>query len=132
MKKLLLTIDVICAEGISVRGSSTEVNMVPFTGQAFGESFRGRIIGTGVDTQKTDLQSGACSLSARYMLQGIDSEGAPCRIFIENSVRDEAGWHPMLVTDSRALADWESLPLTASVDGTDRGVVVRIYSDAEI
>ena len=37
----------------------------------------------------------------------------------------------MLVTDSKVLAEWEHLPLTASVDGTESGVVVRIYSDKE-
>ena len=128
MNELLLTIDVVCADAVNVRGGKTEVNMVPFTGRAYGKLFTGRMIGTGVDTQKTDLSTGVCSLSARYMLQGVDAEGAPCRIFIENSLRDEAGWHPMLVTDSPLLAPWESLPLTASVDSTDKGVVVRIYS----
>ncbi|SDB05311.1 hypothetical protein SAMN02910317_00199 [Ruminococcaceae bacterium FB2012] len=131
MKELLLTIDVVCSQGLSVKGGETEVVMVPFTGRAFGEHFSGRIIGPGVDTQKFGLKSGEGTLSARYMLQGTDSEGCPCRIFIENSIHDEAGWHPMLVTDSKVLAEWEHLPLTASVDGTESGVVVRIYSDKE-
>lgn len=129
MKKLLLTIDVLCAEGIGVKGAKTEVIMVPFTGRAFGEDFNGRIVGSGVDTQKFDLASGESTLSARYILQGTDREGVPCRIFIENTVHDEAGWHPMLVTDSKALSEWERLPLTASVDPTESGVVVRIYSE---
>ena len=129
MKELLLTVDVVCARGISVRGSKKEVNMVPFTGRAYGTMFTGKIVGTGVDTQTTDLMTGKCTLSARYMLQGFDMEGTPCRIFIENSVRDQAGWHPRLVTDSPMLSSWESLPLTASVDSTDLGVVVRIYSE---
>ena len=129
MKQLILTIDVICTDGIGVRGSDTEVVMVPFTGRAYGKDFNGRIVGTGIDTQKHDLKTDTVTLSARYMLQGTDSEGIPCRIFIENSQRDEAGRHPMLVTDSKALSDWERLPLTATVDPTDCGVVVRIYSE---
>ena len=130
MKELLLTVDVTCAGSIGVRGSETEVVMVPFTGKADGKYFSGETVGTGVDTQKFDLKTGGETLSARYMLQGIDCEGCPCRIFIENSVHDEAGWHPVIVTDSKCLSEWERLPLTASVDITDTGVTVKIYRDS--
>ena len=129
MKELLLTVDVTCTDSIGVKGSETEVVMVPFTGKAFGEYFSGETAGVGVDTQKFDLKTGAGTLSARYMLRGTDREGCPCSIFIENSVHDEAGWHPFLVTDSKCLSEWERLPLTATVEGTDKGVTVRIYSE---
>ena len=127
MKQLILTIEVKCLEGISVKGQDTLVTLLPFTGRAFGEHFSGQVLGNGVDTQKTDLKSGKCRLSARYMLEGTDSAGSSCRIFIENSIQDEDGWHPVLVTDSPVLAEWERIPLTASVEPADGGVTVRIY-----
>lgn len=129
MRELILSIDVRCCESINVKGTDTEIIMIPFTGKAYGEYFNGEIIGTGVDTQKFDVRSGEGSLSARYMLQGTDKDGKACRIFIENSLHDEKGWHPMLVTDSECLSEWERLPLVASVDGTENGVLVRVYKE---
>lgn len=129
MKELILSIDVQCFESIGVKGRDTEIAMIPFTGKAYGKYFSGEIIGTGIDTQKFDIKSGECSLSARYMLQGTDKYGKACRIFIENSQHDENGWHPTLITDSEGLSEWERMPLTASVDGTENGVLVRIYKE---
>ena len=127
MKQLILTIEVKCHDGIGVRGRRTEVVMVPFSGRAYGELFTGRVLTGGIDTQKTDLLTGECTLSARYMLEGTDCGGESCRIFIDNNIHDDEGWHPKLVTDSALLAEWEELPLTATVDGADGGVTVRIY-----
>ena len=124
--KELLAIRVSCQEPYSVQGRRYRISMIPFTGEAVGDYFRGQIIGTGTDTQK--FQEGQPDrLSARYMLEGKYYTGAACRIFIENSFHDKEGWHPMIVTDSRALADWEEKDLIAAVDGTDGGVMVRIF-----
>lgn len=131
MKKLMLSIDVECHEGLSVKGRDTEILMIPFSGNAFGDYFNGVIIGTGVDTQKFDVKSKEASLSARYMLQGTDKEGNACRIFIENSRHDKEGWHPMIVTDSKCLCEWERMNMIATVDGTEKGVLVRIYGQEE-
>lgn len=79
MKELILSIYVQCFESISVKGRDTEIAMIPFTGKAYGKYFSGEIIGTGIDTQKFDIKSGECSLSARYMLQGTDKYGKACR-----------------------------------------------------
>ncbi|MBR5682096.1 MAG: hypothetical protein IKW96_02270 [Ruminococcus sp.] len=128
MEKLLLTIDVICREPLSVRGSVTEVVMVPFSGTAHSEHFRGEVMGNAVDTQKYSLSSGKCRLSARYMLQGTDRNGQSCRIFIENEQQGDNCWKPTIVTDSEYLRSWEKLPLTATVDITESGVTVRIYA----
>ena len=118
----------LCLEPYGVQGQDMKVVMIPFTGKASGEYFNGEIIGTGVDTQKY-REGEAGQLSARYMLKGKDSAGNDCKIFIENSAHDDEGWHPMIVTDSRLLAEWESIPLVASVDGKEVGVLVRIYRD---
>lgn len=128
MKELLLTIDVKCLDAPSVQGRKMKVVMIPFTGSGHGEYFNGNIIGTGCDTQKIS-HDGSAVLSARYMLEGADREGKKCRIFIENTVHDENGWHPMIVTDSECLSEWETLSLTASVDPAPEGVQVRIYRE---
>lgn len=122
----LLTIRVQCMESCEVQGKTRKICMVPFTGEAGGDFFRGKTIGTGVDTQ-TYRESEAPSLSARYMLEGEDYTGQQCRIFIDNSLRDDSGWHPQVTTDSRALSAWEEEPLLATVDPAPGGVVVQIF-----
>ena len=122
----LLTIRVACQEPYSVQGGNMRVCMIPFTGEASGEFFSGHILGTGVDTQKF-REGEPGTLSARYMLEGTDYTGTKCRIFIENSLYDENGWHPVIVTDSKALAAWEKENLIASVDGIEGGVLVQVF-----
>lgn len=129
MKELLLTIKVSCLQGMEVQGQDCKIVMVPFTGKAYGDYFNGEIIGTGVDTQRYTGNGGA-SLSARYMLSGADAQGQNCKIFIENSLHDESGWHPVIVTDSKYLSDWEKKTLVATVDGIEGGVLVQIYSES--
>lgn len=34
----------------------------------------------------------------------------------------------MIVTDSKYLREWEHMDMIAAVDGTEKGVLVRIYS----
>ena len=125
MKELLLEIHVTCREAVSVEGGSRKIVMVPFDGQAEGPLFTGRIIGTGVDTQT--IENGGITLSARYMMEGKDAEGNPCRIFVENQGNGESGFHPMIVTDSALLREWETAELSATVEGAPGGVIVRIY-----
>ena len=125
MKKVL-TIRVQCKEPYSVQGKNCKVCMVPFTGEATGELFTGHIIGTGIDTQ-IFIEGQPGQLSARYMLEGTDYTGKVCRIFIENRLHNEAGWHPRIVTDSEALSYLEDANLIATVDGIEGGVLVQVY-----
>ena len=122
----LLTVDVACEEALRVNGASSDVVMIPFSGTASGPLFSGRIISPGVDTQKI-RKDGGIRLSARYMLEGTDPEGARCRLFIENQGNWTEGFVPKVVTDSPALAWLESEPLCATIDGTPRGVLIRIF-----
>ena len=122
---LLLTIHVQCSEPYSVAGHKMNIVMIPFTGTATGGFFTGKIIGTGVDTQKIP-RSGDAFLSARYMLEGEDFAGNKCRIFIENQGDAQSGYHPLLITDSPVLADWENAELKAEIEPADGGVIVKI------
>ena len=124
-EEMLMEIRVRCSEPVSVKGSGKQIVMIPFTGEASGPYFTGQVIGTGVDTQ-TIGKDGKASLSARYMLEGTDSAGNACRIFIENQGTWETGFTPTVVTDSPLLAGWETAALSADVEGIPEGVMIRI------
>jgi len=109
--KLILevSVDIDQAQVSRLTGPAGEVVMIPFGGTVTGTVFNGRILPGGVDTQTVD-RNGVRHMSARYMLEGVDSSGGPCRIFIDNN-----GWFtdplpvpfrtiPTFYTDSRALA----------------------------
>lgn len=124
--ELLMEIQVTCHEPVSVEGKSKKIVMIPFGGEASGEYFHGKVIGTGVDTQKID-PDGKVFLSARYMLEGMDAAGNACRIFVENQGGWDTGFKPSIVTDSPLLAGWETADLYATADGIPEGVLIRIW-----
>ena len=131
-EELILQIDVTCTGAEAVDGHLKKVVMVDFNGTTEGKYFTGKVIGTGVDTQKYPKDSngnfieGAGTLSARYMLEGKDYTGQSCRIFVENNAGPD-GWIPTITTDSNALSAWENEKLRSSVDPTEKGVLVSIY-----
>ena len=129
MEEMLLEIRAKCHDALSVKGFARDIVMIPFDGEAAGPLFHGRIVGPGVDTQKIG-KDGKPLLSARYMLEGEDAAGTPCRIFIENQGSWETGFRPMIVTDSPLLKDWETAALSATVEGAPGGVTVRIFRNS--
>lgn len=124
--RMLMEIRVRCMEPVSVEGKKKKIVMIPFTGEASGPYFSGKVTGTGVDTQRIDPE-GNVTLSARYMLEGKDSSGNACRVFIENEGSRDTGFRPTMVTDSPALAEFEEIPMTAEIEDIEGGVMVRIY-----
>ena len=125
LRQLLLIVDVCCDPPLTVRGNTRDIVMIPFGGTASGPYFKGRVLGSGVDTQKVS-KDGSVVLSARYMLEGEDADGRACRIFIENQGSRSTGFCPTVVTDSPLLAEWEQLSLSATITGIPGGVQVRI------
>jgi len=123
--ELLMEIRVTCYEPVSVEGKNKKIVMIPFGGEASGEYFNGKVVGTGVDTQKID-PDGKVFLSARYMLEGTDAAGNACRIFVENQGGWDTGFTPAIVTDSPLLACWETADLYATAEGIPEGVMIRI------
>jgi hypothetical protein len=93
-----------------LKGPAGEVVMIPFTGTVTGELLNGKVLPGGVDTQRVN-QNGVRHMSARYMLDCVDKDGDPCRVFIENN-----GWFesqsmpfktiPTFMTDSKKLAPY--------------------------
>lgn len=126
----ILSIDVkiTAFEGVITSGSNREkrsATMISFTAKAKSRHFVGETVGTGVDTQRViDLNY---SLSARYMLKGVDYTGTPCRIFIENNGDSMENCTPMIITDSEALKDWNTAVLRSKVLPAEGGVTVKIY-----
>ena len=123
--ELLMEIRVTCYEPVSVEGKNKKIVMIPFGGEASGEYFNGKVVGTGVDTQKID-PDGKVFLSARYILEGTDAAGNACRIFVENQGGWDTGFTPAIVTDSPLLAGWETADLYATAEGIPEGVMIRI------
>ena len=70
----ILTIQVRTTEFLEVKGSRAEALMITFDGTCDCENFKGKIFPGGVDTQK-EFYPKPRTLSARYMLEGVDREG---------------------------------------------------------
>ncbi|MDR0948589.1 MAG: DUF3237 family protein [Lachnospiraceae bacterium] len=110
--------------------------MILFHGDVDCENFHGKVLPGGVDTQ-VEYTGEKRLLSARYILEGVDREGCPCRIFIENEGRIPAEGDPLLtkpriITDSNALKGLESADLQGQVCSEERGgIVIKIYSKGE-
>ncbi|MBN2240542.1 MAG: DUF3237 domain-containing protein [Dehalococcoidales bacterium] len=111
--KLILEIfvDIDPTQVSQLNSPAGEVVMIPFSGTVTGKLFQGRILPGGVDVQTVDL-NGVRHMSARYMLEGTDNAGQPCRIYVDNN-----GWFtgemvmpfktiPAFRTDSKSLADY--------------------------
>ena len=125
----ILTVHVNIDGAFEVKGSESSVCMVAFSGTADGPYFRGTILPGGVDTQ-TRAAGCPARLSARYMLEGTDDTGKPCRLFIENNgeeIEGEMFTKPLIVTDSSSLSWMEKAKLHGMVEGMPNGVRIHIY-----
>ncbi len=124
-----LTITVICTATDEVVGNAGTRRMIHFTGEADCKNFKGKILDGGVDTQKID--DGKTFLSARYILEGTDFEGNPCKIFIENNGEVKTGEQlitiPSVTTDSKALEYLETSALKGTIESWEKGVIVHIF-----
>ena len=126
--KQIMTIRVTTLEPQIVSGSDTRVVMIPFSAEANGSYFSGRTVYNGVDTQFI-ASDGSFSLSARYMLEGRDLNGTPCRLFIENKGTSLEKCVPRIITDDPELRFLETAQLTSSIENIKGGVIVRIFAE---
>lgn len=108
----------------SLRHKSS-VTMISFSAKAKSKYFVGETVGTGVDTQKVIKSN--YSLSARYLLEGVDCDEKPCRVFIENNGDSMDNCVPIIITDSEALRDWNTATLRSTVTPGIGCVTVKIY-----
>lgn len=124
----VLSIDVKINNTEEVATAPTSVRIISFTGSCDTPFFKGEIAGGGADTQI--IFENITSLSARYILNGTDSEGKKCSVFIENNgqiIGDGAIYTtPKIITDSKALKELETSPLSGRIYPTIDGVRVVI------
>ncbi len=115
----ILRIKVFLTDCITVAGGADKAVLLPFTGHCESELFTGEILPGGVDVQRIDAE-GRCSLCAKYALDGTDSAGKPCRLFIENVAFADPGapmvTHPTIRTDSEALRWMEAADITGRIE----------------
>jgi len=130
-----LTIHVRIEQTIELHNEDGDsVVMISFTGKANGEWFQGEILEGGIDTQVIGKPGGRHTLSARYMLEGIDYEGNQCRIYIENNGDANKQWNdalfrtrPTIITNSKALSSWNNDLFVGEGLPTETGVDIIIY-----
>ena len=106
-------------------GGGTRKTAVHFTGWCDTPLFHGAILPGAVDLQ-TRTGDGAPVLHATYALEGVDADGKPCRIDVDNQKRGDR-FHPLIRTNSPALAFLQDQELTAVLEFFPGGLTVRIF-----
>lgn len=114
-----------------VNGLDTTAKMINFKGKCEGQYFNGEIMDNSVDTQLIS-KDGSGSVSARYMMKGVDSSLRHCKVFIENegaiSCTGQMNTTPKIVTDSTELLWLQEEKLYGKVAvEEDSRLHVRIY-----
>lgn len=107
------------------------INMVLFDGTCEGNYFNGKILNGGVDTQIYE-KDGAGTLSARYMLSGMDKEGVPCHLFIVNNGivgKEETHTTPRVYTDSKSLKWLETEELAGKIIMENDELIISIFKN---
>ncbi len=131
IEKPVLIVDVELDEIYEVNGKKGQASMLLFHGTAKGDNFIGRILPGAVDTQK-ELAEQPRLLSARYIIQGEDSAGNMCHIFIENnSVPGSEYTKPIIYTDSEELQWLETADLYGTLCGKPNGVIISFFKKPE-
>ena len=108
-----------------VASAKGTIRMLPFDGTVDGPFFKGTILSGAADTQKAD-PNGNGGLSARYVIDGVDCEGNPCKMFIENNAPFNAPTTPDIITDSPALQWMETAELQGRIELPDGKVEIII------
>lgn len=128
----ILRIKVYLTGNIVTKGHADTAVMLPFTGECDAPLFRGKILPGGVDTQRI-FPDGSGTLSARYTLEGVDDQGKPCHLFIENSaVRDgdvEMVTYPTIRTNSESLRWLETADLRGVIEHCEDHIEIVISSE---
>lgn len=128
----LMRIHIQLGETLALDSPSAGIRMIPFTGTCEGEIFQGKVLPGGMDTQVFE-NGRRGTLSARYMLEGVDREGNACKLFIENKAVMEEGKEtitcPLIKTDSKALAFLETASLYGKLDFRESGLDIVICQE---
>ncbi len=133
---LIMEIKVVLArDKISeLEASNGKAKIIPFSGRVDSPLFSGEILPGAADVQMTNA-AGVRHLCAQYMLQGVDSEGNPCRLFISNNGYFERDHRPKpfeacptFLTDSPVLGPYlQGAHFRAEGHSSPEGVNIRIF-----
>lgn len=128
----ILRIQIQLGETLALDSPSAGVRMIPFTGFCESTIFRGKVLPGGMDTQVFPSPDRG-TLSARYMLEGVDEKGLPCKLYIDNSAVMENGREtvtfPRIKTDSEALRWLETADLQGRIEGKENGLDIVISTE---
>ena len=115
---------IITHEASKQEGNKKTVNIY-FTGYCESEYFTGTILPGGVD-QQTYIDDVQTSMRAKYIFDGVDSEGENCHLHVINQ-REGTDWHPVIKTDSKCLAWMNDVDFTAVLEGGNQGSTIRVF-----
>lgn len=130
-ENILLEIKIKIDNITEIHGGSKSVSMVYFSGNASSRFFKGKVMPSASDTQ-IHHKNKPTTLSARYVLEGVDCENNNCKIFIENNGVEKDGniiTKPFIITDSPALKWIETANLFGKVISENNNLIIRIYSE---
>ncbi|WP_310602122.1 DUF3237 family protein [Anaerosporobacter sp.] len=110
----------------TTNGSQT-AKIILFSGECDNEYFKGHVLDGGVDTQIQSIGK-RTTLSARYILEGLDYRGNTCKIFIENNgyIEEDGSIHtrPFIITDSSELKWLETQMKSGYIEHKDNSIYV--------
>lgn len=133
--KEIFKLNIAVDEWNEVCGNKATARMILFHGDVESPYFTGKICNGGVDTQYQP-KGGANHLSARYIMEGIDDVGNPCKIFVENNGTDmgegKLVTKPVILTNSERLKWLEEEELSGKVCHEDGKLVIRIYQTSDM
>lgn len=115
-----------------VNGTNGKGSMIHFGGKAVGDSFTGKIVSDCTDTRK-QFNGQVQSLSARYIIEGQDSNGNACRVFVDNIGIDENSTmttEPTIISDNPDFAWIEEAPLHGTVSW-DGGLHIHMWTTSD-
>lgn len=130
-ENILLEIEIEIDNIIDIHSDNASVSVVYFSGNTFSKFFKGKVMPGAADTQ-IHYKDKPTTLSARYVLEGIDYENNNCKIFIENNGFEKDGniiTKPFIITNSPALKWIETANLFGKVISENNNLIIRIYSE---
>ena len=128
----ILRIQIQLGETLALDSPTAGIRMIPFTGFCDSTIFKGKVLPGGMDTQVFPSPDRG-TLSARYMLEGVDEKGNKCKLYIDNSAVMQQGREmvtfPRIKTDSEALRWLETADLQGRIEGKENGLDIVISTE---
>lgn len=117
-----------------VQGHRGTITAIHFDAKGECENFNGKTVANGKNDCDTrfKIPGRVESLSARYILDGTDKNGNPCRMYVENNGVDNNGMttEPTIITDSPDYAWVETAPLHGTVSW-EKGLTIHMWTTAD-